>query len=428
MGQKLKVIARTIEVPTDDNEKIITKDIADPKTILNDMTIFGGKMSGICYMPDDYLSNGIQNENSALIRSNNNRRSGHYSVFEHGTITFLLETNKMMAMILNSLNIYATSEKSARYTTMKAKTEKEQINYEKWKNIFSKIIGGYYSVPDGYEFSPRVNDPLKKSDKEIHKLAQENARYMLSVFTPTIMSYTISFKQAIMVGQWLYKLSSILIDNEFKEMKSDVIELADLILDAIGIDKDDILLKDHKNQYIRFIADNYFYNDKKEVIGDSYTLNYECSLACLAQAERHRSLRYSFNIRSLKDKRSFYVPEIIRNTPYEKEWRYDLNMYDSTVIPQATLVHVTEQGLFEDFYLKCLERLCSRAQLEIQRLTQESVLKFNNERSNLYEPNKRLLEKLINRNDCTVNTRCGIKDYVCKEPCAYGSNGLNRNI
>ena len=92
MGQKLKVVARTIEVPTDDNEKIITKDIADPKTILNDMTIFGGKMSGICYMPDDYLSNGIQNENSALIRSNNNRRSGHYSVFEHGTITFLLET------------------------------------------------------------------------------------------------------------------------------------------------------------------------------------------------------------------------------------------------------------------------------------------------------------------------------------------------
>ena len=39
---------------------------------------------------------------------------------------------KIIAMLLNSLGMYATSEKSARYTIMKPETELEETLYNKW--------------------------------------------------------------------------------------------------------------------------------------------------------------------------------------------------------------------------------------------------------------------------------------------------------
>ena len=121
--QTLKIVARTFDIT--DNGRIITDNCSSPDRIEHDMTLLGGKMAGICYMPDDYLSEGIQNEEKSLKRAAGNKKSGHYSVFEHGSISFILETNKMMAMILNSLGVYSTSEKSGRYTVMKASSELE---------------------------------------------------------------------------------------------------------------------------------------------------------------------------------------------------------------------------------------------------------------------------------------------------------------
>ena len=40
-------------------------------------------------------------------------------------------------------------------------------------------------------------------DKKVQKLAQENARYLISVFTPaTIMEYTVSFEQLNFIISW----------------------------------------------------------------------------------------------------------------------------------------------------------------------------------------------------------------------------------
>ena len=100
MIQTAKVINKTVECRDE-----------YPHTIRKDMSVIAGKAAGICYMSDDYLSISIQDESKALKRAANIAKSGHYSAYEHGHISFIIETSKMMAMILNSLRLYSTSEK-----------------------------------------------------------------------------------------------------------------------------------------------------------------------------------------------------------------------------------------------------------------------------------------------------------------------------
>lgn len=418
--QTLKIVARTFDIT--DNGRIITDNCSSPDRIEHDMTLLGGKMAGICYMPDDYLSEGIQNEEKSLKRAAGNKKSGHYSVFEHGSISFILETNKMMAMILNSLGVYATSEKSGRYTVMKASSELEQKLYDKWTYLFSKIIDGKSCIKD---------------HRSVIKLAQENARYMLSIFTPTTMAYTVSYKQALMIPQWLNNLADIseskyrtTTDTMFyHQLSLDCKVLAGLISNAIKANSDELVLHDHKSQSIRFMQ---FGELPKEVISDSYTLRYKASLACIAQLQRHRSLRYRINVDNIIDN-PIYVPDIILGTLYEKIWRNDQQLLkDNGIVTQAISVDVAEQGIVEDFYLKCLERLCSRAQLEIQNNTIDSLYKFSENHMNLSDDNVLLISRFLKFNDddktYEVVPRCCNERYTCKEPCSYGKDGLNRNI
>ena len=123
-GQSIKIVAKTCEVDVND---------INTERINKELTLLAGKAAGVCYMPDDYMEKGIQNEEKAFARAKQTAESGHHSVYDHGHITFVVKTNKMIAMILNSLGVYATSEKSARYTKMKPETELELQLYEKWK-------------------------------------------------------------------------------------------------------------------------------------------------------------------------------------------------------------------------------------------------------------------------------------------------------
>ena len=118
--------------------------------------------------------------------------SGHHSVFEHVYVSLHLENiPKLFAMVLNNEKVYVTSEKSARYTKMVA-TPKEQALYEKWIDIFEKKIRERY--PDNTGFM---------TDQKVKKLAQENARYLISVKTPTTMVYTVSYRQLNYICKWM---------------------------------------------------------------------------------------------------------------------------------------------------------------------------------------------------------------------------------
>ena len=449
------VVGRSVSA-TDEN-----KDLFRPENIRKDLTIMSGKAAGICYMPDDYLSEGVQNENKALVRADLNASSGHHSTYEHGHINFIIECNKIMCMILNSMGLYSTSEKSSRYTAMHPQTELEQDKYNKWKDIFIDLIQVYYK--DIYD------------TKRIEKLAMENARYMISVFTPTVMEYTIPFDRAILTPGWLdtlaenitkaidYNFPTIIANTSFyKKIHDECKELAELFRKNIGITKSDHILDDHKKIGIELfsilsaaykldqITDAFAnpeilfeYNNENDPLlkstyyGDSYTTNYQESLAGFAQSQRHRTLRYSIN---LPKKLDCYVPKIIKSSTFEIEWRKDYQqLIDQDIIPQATLVDVCEQGRFEDFILKCKERLCSRAQLEIMEVTRDQLTHFATYKANLGLVNRMMLQDMIeyrpgenpnSPNSIIVKPRCQYACYKCKEPCGQNPYMINyfRNI
>lgn len=472
---EVKVIARTYEVA----------DRETTETLNNDLTLLSGRAAGVCYMPDDYFDDRVYDKDKAMKRAASTSASGHHSVYDHGHITFVIKTNKMMCMILNSLGVYATSEKSARYTKMKPEIELEEQLYDKWRRkIQSLILDKYPFIDDdmlskrlckrmGIEQSKAVINgscdhikedeyieselnELKKSETlPSYKLAQENARYMISVFTPTTIEYTTSFRQAFLITDYLNKLAANLdnADDTFsKKLKSYTIKLREAFEDAIG----DNRLHDNKNQYIRFLEAQHIgelvdkgkpgmsfvpYTDmkerlepKKEVVGDSYTLVYEGSLAMLAQAQRHRTLRYTMCLQE-PGERGFYVPEIVKDAGLEDEWTEDIESVKYCV-PQGTIVRITEHGIFEDFALKCKERMCGRAQLEVMRATTESLEKFILNRNNLSYLNKQLLLSMTETRTCNgvssayeIVPRCQFKDFKCTEGCTWGCNeAINRLI
>lgn len=401
MSQEVKVVARTFEVN-------------DTSAMNEDLTLLAGKAAGVCYMPDDYMEKGVQNVERAMKRAESTARSGHHSVFDHGHITFVIKTNKMMAMLLNSVGAYTTSEKSARYTVMHPETELEQDRYDKWRERIKGLIGEKY--PD-------------ISEKEADKLSIENARYMISVFTPTVMEYTVSFRQAFLIADYLEKLYCAcepLSDNYSVGIRKSAKELSVLLRSQLGERR----LHDNKNQHFRFLeyqAVQGWAEPKREAVGDSYTLVYTGSLAVLAQIQRHRTIRYSMYFDGSFERYGFYVPAIVREAGLEEEWIQDMQSV-SYCVPQGTLVRITEQGIFEDFALKCKERLCGRAQLEVAKSTEASVWKFLRSRDLLCDENRKLLLTMTGcvtgedgRVDYQPCARCMFQDFTCTEGCRWGA-------
>ena len=162
---------------------------------------FSGKSAGICYLPDTLETLFSESLEKTLKRANGNIASGHHSVFGHPTYNLTLEgIPKILAMILNNEQMYNTSEKSARYTHMEPSPEEKEL-YEKWIEIY------YNRIKEVYPNFP---------DKRIYKLAQENARYLISVFTPaTVMEYTVNFCQLNYIINWAREYIESYKNDEF---------------------------------------------------------------------------------------------------------------------------------------------------------------------------------------------------------------------
>ena len=156
--------------------------------LTDELTFLSGKYAGTCYAADGYETIRTQEPQKALRRAENTAQNGHHSVFQHSMVTMEIQCPKIIAMLLNSIGVSNTSEKSARYTKMKPQSEKEAILYEKWHDILKQQIEALY--------------PEKFSEREADKLAYENARYMLSVFCPTSMVYSLPFRNIFYVMDW----------------------------------------------------------------------------------------------------------------------------------------------------------------------------------------------------------------------------------
>lgn len=359
---------------------------------------FSGKSAGICYLPDTLETLFAEAPKKTQRRADGNIKSGHHSVFGHPTYNLSLEgIPKILAMILNNEKIYNTSEKSARYTHMEPSPQEKEL-YEKWIEIFKEQILTQYP---------------KFEDKRALKLAQENARYLISVFTPaTVMEYTVNFGQLNYIINWAKdyiknaeeNTFSIKLKETFKEFLAAMPDLEIEGLDSRNKNRNFSLFAQRKN--------------RNEEFGENYSVTYLASFAQLAQAQRHRTLSYEI---TLLDEPKYYVPPIIAGTNLEKEWLKDISSLKE-FFPQGMLVQVNERGTIENFVLKCMERLCGFSQLEIMQETKNIMNKYLEATKDKPELYQYLLPY-------SRGARCTFPGWKCDSPCVFGGYGaMIRNI
>lgn len=359
---------------------------------------FSGKSAGICYLPDTVETLFAEAPEKTQRRADGNIKSGHHSVFGHPTYNLSLEgISKILAMILNNEKIYNTSEKSARYTHMEPSPQEKEL-YEKWIEIFKEQILTQYP---------------KFEDKRALKLAQENARYLISVFTPaTVMEYTVNFGQLNYIINWAKdyiknaeeNTFSIKLKETFKEFLAAMPDLEIEGLDSRNKNRNFSLFAKRKN--------------RNEEFGENYSVTYLASFAQLAQAQRHRTLSYEM---TLLDEPKYYVPPIIAGTNLEQEWLKDISSLKE-FFPQGMLVQVNERGTIENFVLKCMERLCGFSQLEIMQETKNIMNKYLEATKDKPELYQYLLPY-------SRGARCTFPGWKCDSPCVFGGYGaMIRNI
>lgn len=358
---------------------------------------FSGKSAGICYLPDTLETLFTEPKEKTQRRVNGNLQSGHHSVFAHASYNLSLEgIPKIIAMLLNNEKVYNTSEKSARYTKMEC-SEEEKILYDKWTELYKQVISKEYPYLE---------------EKKVQKLAQENSRYLISVFTPaTIMEYTVNFQQLNFIIGWfedyIEKAQETTFSKQLKKAMKEFLEkLPDLKVEELN--------SKMKGRGLCLFASR----QRKEEFGENYSVNYQASFAQLAQAQRHRTLAYEM---TLLEKPVYYIPPIIKGTNLEEEWIKDISSLEEHY-PQGMCVQVNERGTIENFVLKCTERLCGAAQLEIMLQTEEIMKRYLQAVKD--EP---ILYQYLQ--PYTKGARCTFPGWKCTSPCIFGGkNAMTRKI
>lgn len=449
--------------------KIIGVTVEKDKVDFHEAKVFSGKNAGICYQKDSNLKGVLTGEEALkeLDRFNFAIGNGHHSIADHVKVEVYFENiSKMLAIVLNSLQDYATSEKSGRYTIMTGNSKREQELYDKWLEIYRGLIlknepnlddsylqgklnkkypDSGYVIKEGHLLGDNPDKEVSDwfvelLDKDITrpsiKMAQENARYVLSVFTrSTSMGYSTSIRQWNYIYDWCIKYINSVSGKDLsyfeEELLKDFKELSNFIKENLYIDG----LRDFKNRCFDFLT--YYsgeinhpmaeYTIGENYYGDAYTISYYASFVHIAQAQRHRVIKYFMHY--MDNIHMFYTPQILftsEDTNIVNEWLSDLKSVEN-LIPQATLVGIIETGHISDFVTsKCTERLCGRAQLEIMRRTVETVNDFNLHRYDFSRAGQAYLDKVIDSTG--VLTKCK-QLGSCKEGCRWGSEkALTRNI
>lgn len=350
--------------------------------------LFSGRSAGICYLPasvDELFSEPIE---KTLKRVNLNISSGHHSVFGHIYYNLIIEdAPKILAMVLNNEKVYNTSEKSAKFTVMKM-DEVETELYKKWVRIIERLILREYP----------------KMGKHARKLAQENARYFISVFTPaTTMEYTVNLRQLSLIVNWAKDYIKNEEENPFSSRMKNVLE--DFLDKLPDINIPEINDEMKARKFSLFAA-----RKRDEHFGETYSVNYCGSLTYLAQAQRHRTLSYEM---AFCRNPFYFVPTIVKQSDRLKwMWIEDMKLVSNNY-PQALMVDINERGTVEDFILKCMERMCGAAQHETMKNT-ESIL-------HRYMRNVRDVPNLHDYlATYDVGARCNYPNWKCNSPCVFG--------
>ena len=340
------------------NITAVSKDVSKDIIQIEEAMKLSKDCARACYSEKNFYE--IKKEPLSLPLLEKMIKSGHHSILEHVWIGFYMDgLPKILAMVFNNEKQYATSEKSARYTEMKEIIPEQKEKYDKWVSILAPEINRVF---------PRIK---QERNNAIKKLAQENARYMTSVFTPTKMVHSINFRQINFLR------------NEFEDFISLYSNSEDIFMKRVSKSMEYFLKQTEllkisglRNQTARSLS---LFNETKveEHFGDVYSTSYLMSFAGLGQAQRHRTINYHISKGlSLNAPLGFFVPDIVQENKKD-EWLNDLEQVSRYDFPQAQLVEVNERGIIEDFISKRMLRECGHAQYEIMRNTLGTSKKYS---------------------------------------------------
>lgn len=380
---KIWVAAVTQEVRHDNDLREIHS--SEAKKLKTDMQIIAGQAGGICYSSSDYFTSSKYGYEKSYDRYLKSAESGHHSIADHPHISLVFENiPKFTAMILNSMGIYATSEKSGRYTIMTddMSIQNNQL-YQKWQDILYDLICEYY---------PQTKPIPETKQNLAKKLAMEQARDFISVFAPyTTMEYTVSFRQLCYIIDMCdkfvhpYEMSmaynpELQITALNKNIYNCVCELRNSLKNT-GLYDD--RLKDIYGRSIDFLPEygenEYTLFDANEVIGDTYLVKYRAPLSVLAQLQRHKTIKYAMRLSG--SEYDFHVPPLLfkvdkdKGTDYVKQWLEDMESVSETT-PIGTNVDIVETGTVDAFMMQCDERLCSRVMWATMNTVKSQLLRF----------------------------------------------------
>lgn len=372
-------------------------------------TYMAGLMGGTCYMKDSFETLLNQEPQKHIDRGNLVAGSGHHSCFGHSHVSIeITGVPKVFAMIINNEKEYYTSEKSGRYTVLKDVNDVENL-YDKWLEILMKKIKEAYP-----------NEPFM-TDVKVKKLAQENARCLNSIFLPaTNLIYTTSFRQLNYLCHWF-------------EMEMDApsnfiySRLFDYFKGFVEFAKNEGLYKtsvanDNKGRGLSLVRPGF----DNEIYDYAYQTTYKCSFPALADLQRHRSLDYFIDSKSLEDFisgecRRYFIPEIIKDDrKLVDEWLLDLAKKSVDDIPQGALITICESGNFETFMLRAKERICTCAQRDVMNVVRNKTIDYANALKKKGEETnsanyKKLYDKIL---PYTKGARC-VAGYKCATPCGF---------
>ena len=361
--------------------------------VQNEFNKLSGELAGICYMNGTLEEIVSQPLEKKLVRAQKAKEKGHHSIFDHECITlYLKDVPKLFAMLLNNEKVYATSEKSARYTQMKTDGIEYEL-YTKWQKILEDLIQAKYGENPFF------------TQKKIQKLAQENARYFLSVFTNTSLAYTTTYRQLSYLYCWLKD-----IQNHPSDLIKKLKPTADQFCKYLEINNfvDKTISQGAKQSGFSLVTDK----DKQDYYGDVYCTHYFGSLAQFAQAQRHRSLNLQFKEMPIKQ---FYVPNILQNKPALKnEWLSDMFKVKD-LAPQGMLVQIFERGTPEALVMKIKDRLCTNAQLEICQQTKKTLQTY------IEQTNDPQIKNMLAQYNNGARCKSG---FDCKSVCGF-ADGIN---
>ena len=356
-----------MKINLDPNSGFLTK---DKKKFDKRLALYAtGVKAAVCFKDGNITPEDIrttETEAKIIKRGINTILSDHTSPSEQPTVSLeITGIPKILCMILNNEHLYAADERSLRYTEVKESSyisKKEVELYNKWLSIFISILNTkYLDFFLKYNKGSTKEQTARKASNAIKKLAQENARYMVSVFMPTTLTYTVPLAQ---INKICLYMDRIIADphNEFEQLlipylkeftqnlkDLDVLvtehDVTELCPDLAKIDSDKLLYHNNKSIDLSLFAERNKFSgiNLPNEYGTTFSYNMEISLASLAQFHRHRTINYEM-LTPNKENMQFYIPLLLEDNPVlSKEWQEDI-LSVKNVYPQGTIVKVNANG------------------------------------------------------------------------------------